>query len=309
MAVLESAEFPRRSFSKKTLQILRRLHLYLGLLLFPWALIYGSSGLLFNHPEFFNEQPLHYYGASEIAGTPLESRSPPSDIAAQVFEVLKSRLPDKSLQLLDVEKAKYSRDFAFAVVNTTDGPWNALFEVNGNGGTITKPKPTTKKPPETVAPFAQKEGVQAGVPLGTQFRESLPTILERKGLPSGEVRITSVPDLQFPMSVDGEPWLVSYNSLTGSVSGKPLEADSGRSLSARQFLLSLHKAHGYPSARTVRWGWAVIVDIMSVVLIFWGVSGLFMWWQIKSTRTWGLIVCLSSMVLATLLVVGMLRVL
>ena len=33
---------------------LRRLHLYLGLSLTPWFLIYGLSSVVFNHPQYFN---------------------------------------------------------------------------------------------------------------------------------------------------------------------------------------------------------------------------------------------------------------
>ena len=36
-----------------------------------------------------------------------------------------------------------------------------------------------------------------------------------------------------------------------------------------------------------RWVWAVVVDAMFVSMVFWGVSGLFMWWQIKRTRVVG----------------------
>jgi hypothetical protein len=34
--------------------LLRRLHLYLGLSLSPWFLIYGVSSVVFNHPQYFN---------------------------------------------------------------------------------------------------------------------------------------------------------------------------------------------------------------------------------------------------------------
>src|SRR5690606_14818028 len=32
-------------------KIVRRIHLYLGLLMFPWLLLFGVSGMLFNHPN------------------------------------------------------------------------------------------------------------------------------------------------------------------------------------------------------------------------------------------------------------------
>lgn len=38
---------------KSTNLILRRTHLYLGMLLIPWLMIYGLSTLMFNHGEYF----------------------------------------------------------------------------------------------------------------------------------------------------------------------------------------------------------------------------------------------------------------
>ena len=43
---------------------------------------------------------------------------------------------------------------------------------------------------------------------------------------------------------------------------------------------------------------------MSFVMVFWGVSGLFMWWQIKATRRWGFLVLLLSAAAATALGFG-----
>jgi hypothetical protein len=44
---------------------------------------------------------------------------------------------------------------------------------------------------------------------------------------------------------------------------------------------------------------------MSFVMVFWGVSGIFMWWQLKATRSWGFLVLLLSIAAATALGFGM----
>ena len=41
---------PRRRYGA-VMKFVRRLHMYLGLLVFPWVLLFGASGALFNHPE------------------------------------------------------------------------------------------------------------------------------------------------------------------------------------------------------------------------------------------------------------------
>ena len=61
----------------------------------------------------------------------------------------------------------------------------------------------------------------------------------------------------------------------------------------------------YPGEFNAKWVWAVVVDAMGFVMCFWGVSGLFMWWQIKATRKPGLAVLALSGVAATVLGVAM----
>jgi len=61
-------------------------------------------------------------------------------------------------------------------------------------------------------------------------------------------------------------------------------------MSWRSYLLRLHTTQGYSGIYEARWFWAMIVDAMSFVMIFWAVSGLLMWWQIKRLRKAGWVV-------------------
>jgi hypothetical protein len=33
--------------------------------------------------------------------------------------------------------------------------------------------------------------------------------------------------------------------------------------------------------------WAVVVDVVIVAIVFWALSGLWMWWEMRVTRAWG----------------------
>src|SRR5262249_44550155 len=124
--------------------------------------------------------------------------------------------------------------------------------------------------------------------------------------PGGEVTVTSVPDLSFRMSDGTKVWTVTYNAMAGTVSGTSADsAPPPEEMSTRRFLTRLHLAHGYPGTTNTRWFWAVLVDAMSFVLVFWGVSGIFMWWQIKATRKFGFLVLVLSAVAAIALGFGM----
>lgn len=325
---------PRRRWSKAVVQLLRRGHLYAGLLLLPLVLLYGVTAFLFNHPTAFSDQPSASFGRGELAGTPMESPLTPADLAGQVVAGLQARAkPDTRYTLVELDKARFTRDFAFATVKAEGQEVSVLMDVNGNGGTVrvrSAPQPRS----ETVAPFAVAgreaggrgapgrggpggagggrrgpnggergrpgggDGLKLDNPLHERVQSAVPAVLSKMGFPTGEVVVTSVPDLSFLMDADGALWRVTYNAQTGGVTGRPADEPAAEPLSARRFLTRLHTAHGYPGGWDARWAWAVLVDAMAAVMVFWGLSGIFMWWQIKATRWAGLLILLLSVAAA-----------
>jgi hypothetical protein len=69
--------------------------------------------------------------------------------------------------------------------------------------------------------------------------------------------------------------------------------DDGRLIVERQvfrapaFLERLHRRRGYQSDHALEDGWAVSVDLVIVAMVFWVASGLWMWWELQTTRRWG----------------------
>ncbi len=57
--------------------------------------------------------------------------------------------------------------------------------------------------------------------------------------------------------------------------------------SAPIFLNRLHFRHGYEQPFFAAKVWAVVVDLAVVGLLFWAVSGLWMWWEVRSARLSG----------------------
>jgi hypothetical protein len=204
-------------------------------------------------------------------------------------------------------------------------PKTAFFEIEGNSGPGgvrgrgrgSRPTPPMQQQPgpnrsnpnseaqSKLFPILIDEGL--GVTLGTQIAE----LLSNKGaidvdFDPKQLRISSVPDLVFFVKADGESWECRHNPLTGALSTK-LEGSVAATAapSWRRFLLRLHTAHTYPSEGGARWYWAVIVDVMAFVMVFWGVSGIVMWWQIKSTRRFGSAAMFVSLIFAAWLVYAM----
>ena len=318
----------RRPLRKRVMHAVRRAHLYLGLFLLPWAVMYGATGFLFNHPSAFADAPTSTFGRSELAGTPMESLPKPDAVAGQVVAALNERAKDgKPYSLVEPEKARYTREFAFATVKADGTDVSILFDVNTPRGTVrSKPTAPPAKPTEP-APFAIGAGTKGGRgersdakgepashtgllslpdPLHERVKAAVPVVLERTGFPTGDVTITSVPDLSFRMTDGAKTWRVTYNAMAGAVSGVPADdVPPPEELSVHRFLTHMHLTSGFPGSPNTKWFWAVVVDAMAFVMVFWGVSGLFMWWQIKATRRWGFLVLLFSVAAATALGLGM----
>ena len=60
-----------------------------------------------------------------------------------------------------------------------------------------------------------------------------------------------------------------------------------RQFSLWPFLSGLHTRGGYDMDGFWDTVWAVVVDVVSVALIVWILSGLLMWWTLPATRAWG----------------------
>jgi len=314
----------RRPLGRRVMHVVRRAHLYFGLFLVPWAVLYGVSSFPFNHPTAFADQPAVTFGNSATAGTPFETRQTPLETAVQLVAQLNEKETAKEKDarictLVRPEAAKYNREFAFATVKAKGEQISILFDVVQGGGSIRsrpeEPVKAIEKAPFATGNFAPPSGPRSGKPRGEapafagslheRVRDSIPTVLERSGFKSGEITVTSVPDVVFFVESDGKLWKATYNSLTGSLGGQPADEVPPEPISTRRFLTRLHSAHGYPSSVGARWGWALVVDVMAFVMVFWGVSGLFMWWQIKATRRIGFVVLLLSAAAATALGFGM----
>jgi hypothetical protein len=288
------------------MHLVRRAHLFSGLFLLPWVLVYGVSAFLFNHPGAFPDQPTRSFGAEAIRGTPLESLPRPDELARQVVEALREREAARgespSYRLVQPERAAFARDRVLVLARGGGLDHSIAVDLGSGTGTV---RSRSAGEPEAPAPFAVPGGVRVTPSLPKQLQQAVPQVLSRLDLPVDEVTIPgALPDLIFYLEADGRRWRAAYQPQRGSVSGKPADAPSER-MSAQRFLKQLHLAHGYPAGVGTRWFWAVLVDALFVALVFWGLSGLLMWWQLKRVRFWGAVTLLASAAATAWLALGM----
>ena len=317
----------RRRWWSSALLIVRRSHLYLGLLLMPWALLYGISGYLFNHPTHFQEPSLRAFGPSVVRGTALELGLDARRCAEQILEGINARLGPTNAVVLDSNTPPFfAGDYLFASAETESQKVQLLLHRDGSGGTLNvsdKPKVQEVSPESArfdVAPNrldrkldrredasnSPEQGLGSDAPLRIEaldpepLLEAVQTIVAKLDakFESLKFRITSVPELQMQIRDGKQTWISRYNASSGALTSKPAPNEPGALPTWRRFLTRMHTTHGYPLDHNARWIWAIVVDVMSGVLVFWGISGLLMWWQIKRTRPWGTVALVVSILFA-----------
>lgn len=182
--------------------LVRRLHLYLGLLLLPWVAMYAVSTFVFNHGEHFR-------------------RTPPG------------------------------------------GGWQLLWE-----------KPLAAEPP---APSAGPEALRAFTArLLAEQGIVAPFGVQRQGQGAAPRLVVNVQNFRHPQRLTLDP-----------AAGK-LRAEQQSSTLA-DVLARLHRRTGYGHPGILSTVWAVIVDVFSVAMLAWMVTGFVLWWKVPSTRRWGFV--------------------
>jgi hypothetical protein len=309
--------------SNKLMLLVRRAHLYLGILLMPWALLYGISGYLFNHPTHFQDASLRAFGASAVAGTPLGNRLNAERVAEEVVETLQARFDRAGSRIERLDKSPYwVGDYIFASGESETEAVQWLFYRDGSRGTLRTAKKMAPSPQSQGARFdvvppgqhsdALRQVTQASAsgseidltlespisPNTDPIRIASVSIQEWEGAVKTaaerlepryediDFKITSAPILAIYLRDAEASWVSRYNLVSGALSSTP-ESNEDRGPTWRQFLTRLHTTHGFPPERNARWVWAIVVDAMAFVLVFWGGSGLIMWWRIRRTRRLG----------------------
>jgi hypothetical protein len=55
------------------------------------------------------------------------------------------------------------------------------------------------------------------------------------------------------------------------------------------FLERMHRRRGYQNPYPLEDTWAFTVDLTVLTMIFWAISGVWIWWELRSARVWGFI--------------------
>lgn len=286
-----------RRRGRRIVFLARRLHLWCGLALVPWILLYAVSGWLFNHPAAFEDETTRQRFALDADTPSAAAMLPEPEAAAQaVLEELATRAGAASIEARSTPRPRFER--GVAVEGTRDGATVRLFMDPGRRrGSIDIAAPEVEDVPGALASVDTLDVPGAGE---AEFRSAAEAAFVELGHPMpADLKVTSTPRLVFGVDVDGEPWTATWSAKGGTIS---FRRDDGE-VSVKRTLARLHMTHVYPGRFGPAWIHTLIVDLVATCLLVWCVTGLVMWWQMRKLRRVGLMVIVSAMA-ASLWVLG-----
>lgn len=323
----------RRKIKNRIMKWLRRIHLYSGLFMLPWVLLYGVTALLFNHPTSFSPWEGTRFSAPPGDDDPFASLPGPRELAAGIARELDriaaaagntdgtEESPPVVFKVVDSRPVRF--DGEFIVEASGDGVLHRLRvdPARGNGVFVshrTEGSTSAEADPEAGAeagnesegagdegagdggagePVEPASFVRDGIALSMPYAETLAAdagrVLQQHGRDYDALGLRFVPELRFDIEAHGKLWHARYQVDTNTLSGMEVIGPQP-GIGLRDFLTELHLAHGYPTNIKARWIWALIVDAMFVAMAFWAVSGLLMWLQIGSVRWKGAAFLIAS---------------
>ena len=327
----------KKKLSSRVNMWIRRVHLFSGLFMLPWVLLYGFTALLFNHPTYLSDsrtQIEHFSLSGDRAGEMPVANAMASDAVAAALSKLEAEESSQSIKKAESPNAIFTRQVSGSVEND-ERAISVVLNLNNGKGYLrnrTKKQEDDKQSEIESASLPLVNGLELTLPQDPvlAFKKSVNDVLVPHEMATDGLRLRSMPNVEFDAIVDGQRMRMrlSQNRERQRAGGSAVREEgsgdldskseaptyqgrlsivgqSPRDLSARSFLLRLHMAHGYGVQTNSRWFWAVAVDLMFASMCFWGLSGVVMWWQIKRTRTLGFLLLFASAIVATWLAIGM----
>ncbi len=286
----------RKGFNR-FMKITRRVHMYLGLLLVPWVVLFGASGFLFNHNSTFwggNVETLATFDSQQVLS---ENGVQAIDIDHQMETVL-SKINASGKSNYSLHGSPWLN--GHLSLSGKSGKENLSFKIDPRNG-ATQVTSNQRNSPKQEKPGFDKQKIESS-PLDLPHLETrLTQLLAEQGieLTSGLTLPSrgSNAEIRFMLEDEtGKLWRGSYQLATSTLSGVADDAESGMNLAAA--MTRLHKTHHYPVTFGARWLWSLIGDITAISLVVWGISGLIMWWQIKPTRVIGAVSVFLAAIIA-----------
>lgn len=266
---------------------IRRFHLYSGLVLVPFVVLYGVTAFLFNHPTFASDRSVQYVPVDALQlGRVAEASS-----MEAIVQALQDAQERKDWEWDPTQEMRFRGRY---VVGFREGDREHSWSLEDLEAPARWTTRIRRAEPETSA----VRNVELMQPKA--IRDALTSAVERvaaaEAMQIERVEVRSMPKLEFAVRVDAETRPASFDLLKQQLTIADAAAEAPHAW--RNFLLRMHTAHGYPDRLGWASFWAGLVDAMAVAMVLWALSGVLMWWQMRFLRRMGLLALFSGCVLA-----------
>jgi hypothetical protein len=263
----------RKRLWPKVQKVIRRVHLYSGLALVPFVILYGVTAVLFNHPALGSDANAREVSVAELAAFGWRGSATADELATRIVDAAGLA----TAQIDHDRPPRFRGRLAFAA--RADGLESTLTLSDPNGTARLVQRPLAEQPTDS------------------QRRRYDVTAIDASTWAANHAAV----DAWFATTLPTAPRDDARTSLRNQLRLEFGLRDARERLSA----LRLHTAHGYPTEWGAAMVWAVIVDIMGVAMALWAINGLVMWWQMRNLRRIGLWVLGACVVGAAPLLLGM----
>ena len=271
------------------LKIVRRTHLYTGLILVPWVLVYAFSGMLFNHPGLFSDDSTTHYGAEALAGSQLESPPTAREFVEALLPELEKKFAEASGTKAKLGAPRNSRLYGgYELEGNEKGYW---ISIDAEGGGLSLHR--YAHPPRDEHPLATIEELSPQNKLWERNGQNFVEVTKSTGLSDTQLEVVRAPMVSFELEVDRRMWELTYNPLDGRLEAQ-VKREGGGARALRTVATDMHKTHVYPSVLSARWLWSLMTDILAIFMLLWAITGVVMWWQLKKLRRLGMLLLMGG---------------
>lgn len=253
---------------------------------------------MFNHLGLFPAGEIYPVPASQLKETPLSKLPSPKVLANQVVQALQSASPDNTISLPNSHQAAFNNNIILQTWSKGQKHVVHINPVSHAAQVVIPPKNEELDAQQPLLPSVHNIKLDENPYQLAQT--SVPAIMSAANLGTpNPARPQGWCKLNFIAEIDGEPARVTYVLRDGHVDITRFTGEDG--MIPRGTFLRLHTFHGRTPDSSARNVWSFFIDLMALAMITWGITGLVMWWQMKSLRRIGGLVLLASLITAVTL--------
>lgn len=272
--------------------LVRRVHLFLGLFFLPWVLLFGVTGLLFNHPGLGSDFEREHFDKTTLANAGLVKWKDATVVARELESAFVKLGNEEGAPTWKIENAHYEDDVRLRFQANNSDHFITL-DVDGEWGTHST---RGRRSPAYESEYRLMDESAPRLRSTPESKKALAQLLHLEPDNIRKLEWTSGPRLRATLVDGGKSYDLRYDLGSGKLALSPNGESVDSPREVRSSLTRLHTLAAYPASVGGRWFWALLVDGVALSLVLWVLTGLFMSWQIIKLRRVALIAIASGIV-------------